>query len=201
MTRRQNSLYKKDENGLGIQSNKNHLIHKSKRYSDDSLKHSISKQSPNVSGTTRPFSFLSNLGGKEIIAPSLPSQISMPDRLQHKIPKDVANELRQSKITIFTDANVDRHEYDIEERRIMRRKMMNITSRGLEPPPTEKKRFRPSSSKPNLKIQNLATVQKPGVVQNQPMNTHEKFAFSIQKQRRRPMSANPKFVTISGRNR
>ena len=100
-------------------------------------------------------------------------------------------ELRKSKITIVTDADVDKHEFGIHERRLQRKNKMNLTARGvLEPKQT--KLFRPSSSRPNLQTkQELVFKNK----------ENQSRIFINSKDKRRPVSANPKFITISGRNR
>ena len=100
--------------------------------------------------------------------------------------------MRQSKITIITDANVDGHEFGIQERRIQRKNIMDLTARGVIDPQIKTKMFRPSSSRPNLHIKHPPMIPR--------QENHSKIV-TIREPKRRPMSANPKFVTISGRNR
>lgn len=52
--------------------------------------------------------------------------------------------------------------------------------------------FRPSSSRPNLQIKHPPMV---------PRKESPPKTITVKEQRRRPMSANPKFITISGRSR
>ena len=46
------------------------------------------------------------------------------------------------KVTIITDANVDHHELDIQQRRIKRRNIMDLTARGVIDP------TKPNKAKP-----------------------------------------------------
>lgn len=96
------------------------------------------------------------------------------------------------KVTIITDANVDQHENDIQARRIQRKNIMDLTNRGVIDP-TKPKVIRPSSSKPNLRPKIAPVIVK--------KESFSKIPDPVKDQRRRPMSANPKFITISGRSR
>lgn len=92
---------------------------------------------------------------------------------------------------MITDADVDKHEFGFQERRIQRKNNMNFTTRGVGEP-RKTRMFRPSSSKPNLQVKLGA---------NLPKKENVSKVFTVVKEKRRPVSANPKFITISGRNR
>ena len=139
-------------------ANYNYVLSQLKHYTDDSAKYqsNVTGINVNASVTTRPFSFLSNIGGKDIMTHNPYNRHLAQGYITNaNYVKDNQNELRQSKITIITDANVDHHEYNIEERRKLRKNRMNLTSRGLGQP-KKTKVFRPSSSRPNLHVKNLA---------------------------------------------
>jgi hypothetical protein len=119
------------------------------------------------SNNYKTFSFLSNLGGKELYTPSLERAI-----FDSKLVKNKNWEVRKERgMTIVTDADVDDH--------FVRKTLKSERSATM----------RPSSSKPNLR--------KPPLIL--PTKTSKVPLFKQAK--RRPMSANPKFVTISGRSR
>jgi len=78
-----------------------------------------------------------------------------------------------------------------EEQDMLQRKMMNMTARGVLKS-QKHKLIRPSSSRPTLRVK-----------QNQMFtrNASQSKLVTPNNEQRRPMSANPKFITISGRNR
>jgi hypothetical protein len=96
------------------------------------------------------------------------------------------------KVTIITDADVDQHENDIQERRVHRKDIMDLIHRGVIDI-TKPKAIRPSSSKKNLKTKVIPVIAK--------KESHSRIPVVVKDTRRRPMSANPKFITISGRSR
>lgn len=111
----------------------------------------VTKDTPNhhYISNYKTFSFLSNLGGKELITPTV--ERSIYDRSYFPKQRNAPQDMFHSKVTIITDANVDQHEFGIYERRIQRKNIMDLTARGvIEPHKT--KMFRPSSSRPTLRI-------------------------------------------------
>ena len=101
-----------------------------------------------------------------------------------------ATELVKSRLTIVTDADVDAHEFGIQERRIHRKNMMCLTTRATSE--YKRKPACPSSSKHTRGLKQASVMQK--------KDNQSKMIVST-KTKRRPVSANPKLQTISGRNR